>query len=890
VKILLFFAEADIPDNPGSYYKDSIRAPLIKLGHEVIHFEFRVEMERLGREGVHRRLKEIIEGEKPEIFFHWLGEDELDTDYADHIRNNTASTSMILLGDDDGSFDRSVQHAGHYDFALTTCMEEYEELKRRSNSNVILTQRGCNPDICYPVPGEKRYDVAFVGRPHKGRPELLTFLKQRGIDIRVWGEGWELFQQLRDSAHGPLPYFKMIEVFGSSKIVLGMAGRPAVGGTPRIKGRTFEYAACRAFQLTNYDKRIADFFKNGEEIVLYCSKEDLYEKIRYYLEHEEERERIAEAGYRRALKDHTWEKRFECVFREMAQRQPRGKLPLHSPGEGAGKIADIVLTEKNPKASIISYVYNYGNYLQELIPSVLDQSLKDLEFLILDDGSTDNTKGIVGNFLGDRRLRYVYQENIGKQNRFDELIRRALELTSGELVNIVGGDDIFMPNKLERQVKEFIQDPSLDIVFSDLYFIDDKGDIIPGDFKCEASYTFSKLTLPRTLFSVNLIAHPTVLMKRDCIDKMGGFERWYCGDFHFWLKSAPFLNFKFIDEKLIKYRIHEKGASTGNTNRDITVSETNAMLQKMRSKHTIIDLYPEVLLCRDKDRALYSAYIGCGNTHMMARVPQPLLAAIEYQRALEHNPKGVEAINNIGIAFFMLGDRKKFVDFFCYLKEHGGSVEGVKRNIDLMEKVSAGMECRLNFALLHELSPNREFVAASQAIKNMPPSAGLFQLRQVRNNPLKAEEKREAIYKEAEELSAKGMHKEAAYVLEGLLDLYPEDSTVFNDLGVLYYCAGEVGSAVGCIERSIKINPANKEAMKNLAGIYLEAGRTERAMSFYEEIMKDDPNDLEVLFTLGDICIETGRRDEAMTFYGQILRLEPDNGRAQEGMARIEGG
>lgn len=890
MKILLFFPETDTPNKAGSYGYYNIRAPLLKLGHEIIDFEFWGETKRLGRAGMHERLREVIGKEKPEIFFHGLVEDELDTEFADYVRDETTSTSLVLFSDDDWRFNHSVQYAGHYDFALTTCREAYQEFRKRGCNGVMLTQWGCNPDMYYPVDEKKRYDVTFVGQPYRGRPELVTFLKQEGIDVRVWGEGWERFRQLRDIAHGFLPHHKIIDVFGASRIVLAMAWCSADGKTPQIKGRTFEYAACRAFQLTNYDKRIADFFKIGEEIVFYHNKEDLAEKIRYYLEHEQEREAIADAGYRRALKEHTWEKRFEHIFEDMMRRQPPGKLPLGFRGESPGRAPDIRLSGKRPGVAVISYVYNYGNYLKELIPSVLNQSFDDLEFLVLDDGSTDNTGEVVKGFLSDRRLRYVYQENIGKEKRFDELIRRSLALTEGELVNFVGGDDIFMPNKLERQVREFADEPSPDIVFSDLCFIDANGNVIPGDFKCRASTTFNRLTLPRTLFSVNLIAHPTVLMKRRCIELMGGFEQWYCGDFHFWLKSAPFLSFRFIDEKLIKYRVHEKGASTGTSQMETTVSETNRMLQKMRSKYTILDLYPETLYCLEKEKALYSAYIELGNTHMMARVPQPLLAAIEYQRALEHSPKGVEAINNIGIAFFMLGDRKKFAEFFNYLREFGGGIEGIRHNIGIMEQIEAGRQGHLDFVLLNELSPNSEFVRARQMIESQPSAVSLFHLQQVRNGRHETAERRDIVYKEVEGLSAQGRHKEAAVVLEGLLPLYPDDSSIFNDLGVLYYYAGETGSAVGCIERSIKIDPANTEARRNLANIYLGTGRTEKAMCIYEEIMKDDPDDPEVLFILGDICTETGRANEAIAFYDRILKLEPENIRAQKSMERVSGG
>ena len=67
--------------------------------------------------------------------------------------------------------------------------------------------------------------------------------------------------------------------------------------------------------LTQYNHELEDCYEIGKEIVCYRNKEELVEKIRYLLDHPEEAEEIRQAGYKRALKDHTWEKRFENIFR-----------------------------------------------------------------------------------------------------------------------------------------------------------------------------------------------------------------------------------------------------------------------------------------------------------------------------------------------------------------------------------------------------------------------------------------------------------------------------------------------------------------------------------------------------------------------------------------------
>ena len=73
----------------------------------------------------------------------------------------------------------------------------------------------------------------------------------------------------------------------------------------------------RAFYLTGYIKDLEEFYNIGKEIVCYQDTDDLIDKIKYYLAHEDEAEEVREAGYQRARRDHTWTKRFEKIFKEM---------------------------------------------------------------------------------------------------------------------------------------------------------------------------------------------------------------------------------------------------------------------------------------------------------------------------------------------------------------------------------------------------------------------------------------------------------------------------------------------------------------------------------------------------------------------------------------------
>jgi spore maturation protein CgeB len=108
----------------------------------------------------------------------------------------------------------------------------------------------------------------------------------------------------------------MIDLFNGTKINLNLSTSSQPGAN-QIKGRNFEIPACGGFQLTGTASRLDEFFAPGKEIVLYHTVDDMIEKIRYYLEHEQDRQAVADAGYARVMRDHTYETRFRTLFRQM---------------------------------------------------------------------------------------------------------------------------------------------------------------------------------------------------------------------------------------------------------------------------------------------------------------------------------------------------------------------------------------------------------------------------------------------------------------------------------------------------------------------------------------------------------------------------------------------
>lgn len=169
----------------------------------------------------------------------------------------------------------------------------------------LYLPEGGNENIYRPLPGAKKdIDVCFVGKNYGKRDSVINFLKVNGINIEVYGLGW---------SNGPVSLEKLVELYSRSKIAIGFSD-PWGTGRFKIPGRDFEVPLIGPMYLTEKNDKISEFYNVGKEIILYGSNEDLLNKIKWYLAHDEERETIAKAGRERALKDHTWKKRFEFIF------------------------------------------------------------------------------------------------------------------------------------------------------------------------------------------------------------------------------------------------------------------------------------------------------------------------------------------------------------------------------------------------------------------------------------------------------------------------------------------------------------------------------------------------------------------------------------------------
>ncbi len=191
-------------------------------------------------------------------------------------------------------------------------------------------QWACNPDMFYPMDGQKKdIDVSFIGAAYGQRVTYVKYLLQHGANIKVFGKGWDRYADIKPYWGGYLTHNAMLDVIARSKINLNFLWTSAAKDLCTIKGRTLELAACRAFQLSNVTSEFANYgFVDKNNIAVFESERDALEKIEYYLQHNEERDAIAENAYNHVLHKHTWKHRFQMIF-ESLEKKNAAMIPIH---------------------------------------------------------------------------------------------------------------------------------------------------------------------------------------------------------------------------------------------------------------------------------------------------------------------------------------------------------------------------------------------------------------------------------------------------------------------------------------------------------------------------------------------------------------------------------
>ena len=274
---------------------------------DVTHFDF-MELERtLGRQAMNQQLLETVRDGDFDLLFYVPFTDQLEPDTVKSITAMDRPVTVAWGCDDHWRFEDYSRHwAPLFDWWVTTARSAVPKFKAMGYRHVIKSQWAVEPTVYHPLDVPRDMPASFVGQPHGIRPQVLQWLAESGVPLAVFGFGWA-------GLESRITHEQMLEVFSRSKVCLNLSNASTMG-EQQIKGRVFEVPGCRSLLLTDMADDLGSYYTPGEEIVVYDGADDLLEKIRYYIDRDEERERIAEAGYRRTLAEHTWRHRFDAIF------------------------------------------------------------------------------------------------------------------------------------------------------------------------------------------------------------------------------------------------------------------------------------------------------------------------------------------------------------------------------------------------------------------------------------------------------------------------------------------------------------------------------------------------------------------------------------------------
>lgn len=210
-----------------------------------------------------------------------------------------------------------------------------------------------------------------------------------------------------------------------------------------------------------------------------------------------------------------------------------------------------------PSISVIIPTYNSARFLPEAVESVLSQTFLPQDVIVVDDGSTDSTEDVLKPFR--RRIHYIRQENQGPAVARNRGIAEA----KGDFIAFLDADDVWLPEKLEKQVKVLTERPRIGLVHSHYDHLDMAGGrrLIPCSGDVQGFFGDCYLQFFRTCG----VQIATVLLRKECLMKVGGFDerirRASCEDWDLWFRIARHFELAFIDSPLALYRVHPTNAS-----------------------------------------------------------------------------------------------------------------------------------------------------------------------------------------------------------------------------------------------------------------------------------------------------------------------------------------
>jgi glycosyltransferase involved in cell wall biosynthesis len=198
----------------------------------------------------------------------------------------------------------------------------------------------------------------------------------------------------------------------------------------------------------------------------------------------------------------------------------------------------------DPLVSIVTPSYNQGHYIEETIQSVLNQDYANLEYMVVDGGSSDNTVDILKQYEGC--LAWISEKDRGQA----DAINKGFRMAKGEILAWLNSDDTYVPGAIRKAVQYFEAHPEVGLLYGEGYHIDEDGDVIERYYTEPFDY--------QRLGEICFICQPTVFMRAEVVRTIGplDLDLHYCLDYEYWMRVAKRFRVGYLNEYLANSRLH----------------------------------------------------------------------------------------------------------------------------------------------------------------------------------------------------------------------------------------------------------------------------------------------------------------------------------------------
>ncbi len=253
---------------------------------------------------------------------------------------------------------------------------------------------------------------------------------------------------------------------------------------------------------------------------------------------------------------------------------------------------------KSPILSVVMSVYNGAPYLKEAMDSILAQTFKDFEFIIVDDGSSDTTPVILESYK-DPRIHILRQDNMG----LVASLNRGVQESRGTYIARQDADDISLPDRFEKEYGLLSSNPGLVIVGSSMSTVNMSGQILNSHYVLLQDPELKQELLVRSPF-----AHGSVIFRKEAFEKAGGYlqNEWPAEDYGLWLRMATYGGFANMNELLYRYRENTEGISRQNDATQLQMRE-NIRDSAWKMRKRLIPAQLDVATYNDLEMGNYRA-------------------------------------------------------------------------------------------------------------------------------------------------------------------------------------------------------------------------------------------------------------------------------------------